>query len=376
MLGQPNNKTILAPLDLTPLGEPKIPVVEEYAQALGASVLLLHVLPPKQIDPSTVLPTEATARTYLDTIATRLRGASVEVDTLLRSGPVAPTIISEAMIRNVDLIVLGANIRPVLPSAVLGSVADQVVRTAACPVLLVQPLRGAPRPHPLRSFQADAERAGGQLTQRPLGVRTIELARVVGSVGRYKELGSDFRPRRRRSGADWQRFETIKRLIDEGVPMPPIEVYKLGFGYYVLDGHHRVAVALANGQVEIEANVIEYVPAADEHATELFAARHAFEQATGLTDIGAARPQTYARLLQLIQTYQREQGLDELALAARRWDADVFRPMWQAVRARETSISPGERTADVIARELVAAGAAAPRSDTETHSRPPSAPDA
>jgi len=42
-----------------------------------------------------------------------------------------------------------------------------------------------------------------------------------------------------------------------GEAFPPIDVYKLGFGYYVLDGHHRVAIALENGQLEIEANVVD-----------------------------------------------------------------------------------------------------------------------
>ncbi len=42
-------RTILVPLDLTPAGEVKIPVAEEYARALGADVLLLHVLRPGDV---------------------------------------------------------------------------------------------------------------------------------------------------------------------------------------------------------------------------------------------------------------------------------------------------------------------------------------
>ena len=364
MRDAPSSKTILVPIDLNPVGEPKIPVVEEYAQALNADVLLLHVLPPRTLDPAAVLPPEAGARTYLDTIAARLRGAGVHAETLLRSGPVAATIVAEAAIRHVDLIVLGANIRPSLPTAVLGSVADHVTRTAPCPVLLVQPRRGARPRRTLRSFPEDAERAG-LLTQRPLGVRTIEVSRIVGSVGRYQELGPDFRPPpRRRRRQDEQRFEGIRRALSTGAAMPPIDVYKLGFGYYVLDGHHRVAAALANGQVEIEANVVEYVPVSDEQAHELFAARRAFEQATGLTDVGAARPETYTILLGAIQRYAATQGLTELPLAARRWYAEVFRPLWQAIRARELSgLCPADRTADVIARLTDWRAAQAPELD-------------
>src|SRR5207244_12725443 len=106
---------------------------------------------------------------------------------------------------------------------------------------------------------------------------------------------------------DEDRFRRVRRAIDESSSMPAIEVYKLGFGYYVLDGHHRVAVALENGQLEIDANVIEYVPVADEQAPARFAARRAFERATGLTEVGAAQPDSYGILLNTINRYSEEQ---------------------------------------------------------------------
>ncbi|HET6317349.1 MAG TPA: universal stress protein, partial [Chloroflexota bacterium] len=245
---------ILVPIDLSPLGESRLPVVERYAHALDADVQLLHVLPSGALDPTAVSPTEATARTYLDTIAARLRNDGIRAESLLRSGPAAPTIVGEASARGVDLIILGANIRPTLPSALLGSVADQVVRSAPCPVLLVRPASAPRRTHPLRSFDEDAARSG-VLRQRNLGLRTIETSRIVGSVGRRQELGPDFRPLpKRRRRPDEDRFRRIIRAIrEEGAEMPPIEVYKLGFGYYVLDGHHRLAAALENGQVEMDA---------------------------------------------------------------------------------------------------------------------------
>jgi nucleotide-binding universal stress UspA family protein len=342
---------ILVPIDLSPLGEAKLPIVEQYARLLHADVLLLHVLPPGSLQASAVSPIEATARTYLDTVAARLRNAGVHAEAVLRSGAPAATILTEAATHDVDLIVLGANIRSSLSTAVIGSVADQVARSAHCPVLLVHPNPQPAPAHPLRNFHEDAERAG-VLTQRKLGLRTIETSRIVGSVGRSQELGHDFRPaRRKRRKVDEDRFRSIKRAMEQGIEMPPIEVYKLGFGYYVLDGHHRLAAALQNGQVEIDALVTEFVPAADEQAPELFAARRAFEQATGLTEVGAARPESYLTLRHAIEAYRQEQGLAELSLAANRWYALVFRPLWESVRAHELSAAfPGDRTADYIAR--------------------------
>jgi nucleotide-binding universal stress UspA family protein len=347
-------RTILVPLDLTPAGEVKIPVAEEYARALSADVLLLHVLRPGAIDPSTVSPTEARARAYLDTFSAQLRGAGIHADGVIRSGAPAPIIVQEALIRDVHLIIIGSNTRPILSSAVLGSVADQVARAAPCPVLLIRPSGEAVERQQLRCFHDDAERAG-VLTQRDLGIRTIEVARIVGSVDRCTELGTDFRPpERRRRRHDEERFIRVRRAIDANAQMPAIEVYKLGFGYYVLDGHHRVAVAIEYGQVEIDAHVVEYIAAADELAPERFAARRAFERATGLTEVGAARPESYAILLAVIERYRAEQGVADLQLAAQRWFGEVYRPLWQTCRALQlTAAYPGDRSADLIARLAV-----------------------
>lgn len=42
--------------------------------------------------------------------------------------------------------------------------------------------------------------------------------------------------------------------------MPPIRVYRVGDAHFVEDGHHRVAVARAQGQPDIDAYVTEVVP--------------------------------------------------------------------------------------------------------------------
>jgi hypothetical protein len=40
-----------------------------------------------------------------------------------------------------------------------------------------------------------------------------------------------------------------------GVPLPPIDVYRVGDLHFVMDGHHRVSVAIAAGHKTIEAHV-------------------------------------------------------------------------------------------------------------------------
>jgi nucleotide-binding universal stress UspA family protein len=360
-------RTILVPLDLTPAGEVKIPVAEEYARALEADVLLLHVLRRGKLDPANVSPTEAMARTYLDTFEARLRNAGIHAQSIIRTGAPAAIIVQEALIRDVKLIVLGTNTRPVLSTAVLGSVADQVTRTAPCPVLLVRPHGDTLERQPLRCFPQDAEQAG-VLARRDLGIRTVEVSRIVGSVDRCRELGADFRPPvRRRRRQDDERFSRVRRALQAEVQMPLIELYKLGFGYYVLDGHHRVAVAIEHGQLEIEAHVVEYVSVTDEQAPERFASRRAFERATSLTEVGANHPESYTMLLEAIERFRHEQDLDDLQLAARRWYVDVFRPLWLAIRARQLiSAFPSYRSADLIARVAAWRALHAPSLDWQT----------
>ncbi len=342
-------RRILVPLDLTPLGEAKLPIAREYARAFDAEVVLLHVLPPKALEPEVVLPTEAAARAYLDVVVAGMTAAGVRAAALIRAGPTAATIVEEANTHQADLIILGANLRPLLQSVVIGSIADEVVRRAPCPVLLVRPALDAGAAPPLRSFDDDAARAGPR-RRRSLGLRTVEVGRIIGSIGRGRELGPNFRPTGHRP-EDEERFDRIRAALEGGESLPPVELYKLGFGYYVLDGHHRVAAARQLGQLEIEAEVTELVSMADQEAARTFAERRAFERSTGLTDIGAAHPESYRQLGALIDAYRAEHGIADYRDAAQRWNREVYRPLWHRVRERRlTRYFPGDRSADFIAR--------------------------
>src|SRR5436190_20755515 len=105
---------ILVPIDLTALGEAKLPIAQEYARAFDADVILLHVLPSKALDAELVLPREAAARAYLDVLEAGMTAAGVRAVSVLRSGPTASSIVDEAETQQVDLIILRANGRPVL----------------------------------------------------------------------------------------------------------------------------------------------------------------------------------------------------------------------------------------------------------------------
>ena len=94
----------------------------------------------------------------------------------------------------------------------------------------------------------------GRTGERDLGVRSIPIPSIVGTVDRRKEFDREFRPTSSRART---RFERIAEASRRGASMPPIDVYRIGELHFVRDGHHRVAVARAQGSDTIDAHVVE-----------------------------------------------------------------------------------------------------------------------
>jgi hypothetical protein len=110
-----------------------------------------------------------------------------------------------------------------------------------------------------RSFTDDARRLGAVPARQPR-LETVDVERIVGSVGRAHELGRDFRPPKgQRRTSDNARFAFIVRALRTDRELPAVELYRLGDAYYVVDGHHRIAAALAVGQLAVDAHVTEYM---------------------------------------------------------------------------------------------------------------------
>lgn len=98
-----------------------------------------------------------------------------------------------------------------------------------------------------------------------IGVETIAVDEIEGTaVGPPGARGMDFVPPRPARTPNWRdRWRRVLQAINELAVLPPIDVLRFQGRYWVLDGHNRVAAALYVGQLEIDANVIELVPAAD-----------------------------------------------------------------------------------------------------------------
>lgn len=106
----------------------------------------------------------------------------------------------------------------------------------------------------LLSYDEVAEKLKLQIrTER--GLQNIPLDAIVGSVGRYADFTRTFLPRR---VGDQQRWAGVKAAMESSHGLPPIEVYKVGDVYFVLDGNHRVSIARQEGFKTIQAHVIEF----------------------------------------------------------------------------------------------------------------------
>jgi nucleotide-binding universal stress UspA family protein len=136
-------------LAATDLSEPSLPAViaaVEEARERGVPLRVVHAVDfpqpgafdllglgvPTPIDPSSL---RDVARHRL---ATMMRGAGVEAESLFVDGPAATAVVTEANRVGAELIVIGSHGSTGFTRLLLGSVAEEIVRSATCSVLVVR----------------------------------------------------------------------------------------------------------------------------------------------------------------------------------------------------------------------------------------------
>ncbi len=162
------------------------------------------------------------------------------------------------------------------------------------------------------------------------GVKTVDLQRIVGSVGRYHDFDQSFRPRQHLPG---ERLERIKSLLRQGRRLPPVKLYQIKDEYYVLDGNHRIAASKQLGHKQIEARILEFIPSKNTLENLLYREKIAFHDKAGfsnsieLTELGQ-----YHLLERQIQ--QHRNYLEKLRQvpvsfpeAASDWYHSIYRPL-------------------------------------------------
>ena len=159
-------RSLLVPVDSSPGGAVALGVAVQLARSTGAEVKLLQVAVPLSVqayaaydyggllyfDPDWDEEALGAASSYVNGLVKHLQGVGVAADGQALIAPdVAETIVEVADGSSADLIVMSTHALTGPARAVLGSVADAVVRMAHCPVLLVRRLADAPQIEQLAS---------------------------------------------------------------------------------------------------------------------------------------------------------------------------------------------------------------------------------
>lgn len=137
---------ILVPVELGIETEPVLDYAVMLAAKLDAKIHLLHVVGRPLLGSEVAISvTETDMDQILDRrlqqleyLAAQRAGKAAFGPVLLQIGDATAVIDATAAALGIDLIVMGTHGRRGVPRILLGSVAETVVRTACCPVLLVR----------------------------------------------------------------------------------------------------------------------------------------------------------------------------------------------------------------------------------------------
>ncbi|WP_103336637.1 chromosome partitioning protein ParB [Amycolatopsis sp. CA-126428] len=180
----------------------------------------------------------------------------------------------------------------------------------------------------------------GYLGEHRIGLRVIKLESIVGTVDRSRDFDRRFRPTSARVRERWERLALAARRGEE---IPPIEVYRVGELHFIIDGHHRVSVALAQGLSTIEAFVTvvrtKLDPSGIRHRGDLIVKdyRRLFLERVPLTGHARASvivsdPWDYAKLGEHVEAWgfrlmQDEGKFSDRPSVAQRWFEEEFVPV-------------------------------------------------
>lgn len=138
--------SILVPTDFSPTSDAALHYAAQMALTLGARLYLVHVPGKTGEHFEASFPVgsfETTASERLSAIVTKEELERLRPEYVLRVGTPAEEIVRYADVCDADLIIMGTHGRTGIAHALMGSVAEQVVRAAPCPVLLVRAAKRA-----------------------------------------------------------------------------------------------------------------------------------------------------------------------------------------------------------------------------------------
>ena len=221
-------------------------------------------------------------------------------------------------------------------------------------------VRGSPST-PLLSFNELRVRLH-LFQQSYAGLRTIEVARVVGTVDRSDDFDRDFLPRTPQTRERWERLERAFPTLG----FPPISVYQVNDVYFVIDGNHRVALAKQKGAEFIDAEVtqihtdieidenIDFEKMFYLEQARRFMQESGLERSRPMARIDFTRPHGFIELLDVVKAHgydlmmERGEVLQPHEIAAD-WYDRVYLPAVESIRwERLLEIEPGSTEGDLF----------------------------
>lgn len=150
-------KTILAPIDFSPVSDAVIDAAQLLARATSARIVMLSVAQPPIVTSDygpmlenigeIIAASEKTLARRLKQLVKRVATPELPVETVQLTGAPAALILAQAEIESADYIVMGSHGHTALYDLLVGSTTHQVLRKAPCPVLIVPPpVKNADRP--------------------------------------------------------------------------------------------------------------------------------------------------------------------------------------------------------------------------------------
>jgi hypothetical protein len=211
---------------------------------------------------------------------------------------------------------------------------------------------------------AEVVDALGFVGEVELGLQTIPLDSIVGTVDRTRDFDRGFRPTSTRVRGRWQRIAAAQR---RGESFPPISVYRIGDLHFVRDGHHRVSVAKSLGREDIDAYVTQVrtrvgtegdMRLADlplKSHERLFRERVPLDPAQHAL-VSPSDPWDYGELAEMVEAwgFRMMQGRREYfdrAEVAQLWFEEDFQPVVATLRAGDF-IGPDESAGDAYMRAV------------------------
>ena len=209
-------KTILHPTDFSANAEPAFLTACSLAEMHDALLILLHVVPPSYLPLSadTNKPGDS-SENYPWPLPPN---PGVRVEHRLAEGESAPEILALALSGSCDVIVMGTQGRTGLSRLLVGSVAEEVLRNAKCPVLTV---KCAPDYKPTVKYSSTT-RTCEVVNARPLGQVVINSSETRPRIPLFKtmnvEIGRLVLPERSEL-ADRTKGETIFQCLEGKVDL-------------------------------------------------------------------------------------------------------------------------------------------------------------